>query len=389
MNLPKIILKKNKENAVVKRFHPWIFSGAILHKDDNVTDSSLVKIYDFNNNFIGIGYYQDNNIAIRILTYNDEKINREFWKNKIEKALLLRRELGFLWSEKTNMFRLIYAEGDNIPGLIADYYDGNIVLQSHTKGIYNFIEEISLTLKELLSYKVKSIYHKSNKLGFKDFYLYGHLNEECIALENNNKFIIDWEKGQKTGFFIDQRENRYLLGKYSSDKIILNTFCYTGGFSIYALNSNAKEVHSVDSSKFAINLTDRNVLINSNPDKHKSFVCDVFEFLEKSQEHYYDIIVLDPPAFSKNIDTRHNAITAYKRLNLIALKKAKKGGIIFTFSCSQVVDKEMFFNTILSASILAKRDIKVLHQLTQPPDHPCSIFHKEAEYLKGLVLYVS
>lgn len=387
MNLPKIKLKKNKEDAV-KRFHPWIFSGAILHKDDSINNSSLVKVYDFNNNFLGIGYYQESNISVRLITYNDEEINREFWKNKIEKSILLRKNLGLLNSEETNMFRLIYAEADNIPGLIADYYDGNIVLQSHTQGIYNFVEELSSILKEILSDKIKSIYHKSNKVSSENSYLYGKVEDECIALENNNKFIIDWEKGQKTGFFLDQRDNRSLLGKYSKDRKILNTFSYSGGFSIYALNNDAKEVHSVDSSKLAMELTDKNVLINNNSDRHKSFTKDVFEFLNESENNYYDIIILDPPAFAKSTNAKHNAIMAYKRLNLIALDKIKKGGMIFTFSCSQVIDKETFFNTVFSASLLAKRNIKVLHQLNQPSDHPFSIFHKEAEYLKGLVLYI-
>ena len=393
-NYPKIILKKGKESSPL-RFHPWIFSGAMQSFDANLKDGDIVEVLDFKDNFLCIGHFYHGSIAIKILSFRNEIINQEFWNNKIKQAFLLRQNLGFIENKSTNCFRLIHAEGDNCPGLIIDVYNTTAVIQCHSIGMHRSINEIKNAIQNEVIF-INTIYDKSAAYlpteyaeTMNNSYLLGEANE-IIALENNNKFKIDIEQGQKTGFFLDQRDNRNLLAQYCKDKSVLNTYCYSGGFSIYALNNNAKEVISIDSSKTAMNLVSENIALNfpNNKINHHSFCDDVFHFFKVSDLNF-DVIILDPPAFAKSINKRHNAIQAYKRLNAEGLKRINKGGIIFTFSCSQVVSKELFYSTVMSASIEAKRDVKILHYLSQPADHPINIFHPESSYLKGLVLYVN
>ncbi|MEK7434993.1 MAG: class I SAM-dependent rRNA methyltransferase [Cyanobacteriota bacterium] len=389
MNYKKIILKKDKETSI-ERFHPWIFSGAIKYGVDDLLEGEIVEIYSCRNEFLGTGFYSSGgSISVRIFSFEKEDINQDFWNRKIQSAYEYRKNIGIIGNPKTNAFRLCHAEGDGIPGLVIDMYAGNAVIQSYVLGIDNVKNEIVLALKETFGNDLKSVYYKSDKV-LKDSvngYLYQNGDIENIVLENGNKFYIDWEKGQKTGFFIDQRENRNILTKYCKDKKVLNTFCYTGGFSVYATNNGAKEVHSVDASQKAIDLTDKNIELNNATDIHKSFCSDTFDFFKNSTEEY-DIIILDPPAFAKHLSARHSAIMGYKRLNATAMKKIKKGGILFTFSCSQVVDKYTFVNTITSSAIETGRKVRIMEHLNQPADHPVNIFHPQGEYLKGLVLYV-
>jgi 23S rRNA (cytosine1962-C5)-methyltransferase len=388
----KVILKKGKEFSI-ERFHPWIFSGAIQETVGVLTDGCWVDVLSFKKKFLGTGHYQKGSIAVRVLSF-DENLGVGFWTNKIANALMMRRNAG-LPSDTTNAFRLIHGEGDGLPGLIIDYYNGIAVMQAHSVGMHLDRMNIVEGLKGALSENLTAVYYKSHTTlpgkerdALKDGYLFGMSAVPHLIHENGNKFFVDWEEGQKTGFFLDQRENRKLLTTYSNGKKVLNTFCYSGGFSIYALNANAILVHSVDSSEKAIALTRKNVELNGfSAMDHPCFAEDVFEFI-KDKHHQYDVIVLDPPAFAKHRDARHQAVKGYQRLNMEAMKIIKTGGIIFTFSCSQVVDKKLFYDTIVSAAIQAGRQIKVLHHLSQAPDHPVSIFHPEGEYLKGLVLYV-
>jgi 23S rRNA (cytosine1962-C5)-methyltransferase len=388
----KIVLKKGKEMSI-QRFHPWIFSGAIQKKEGDLTDGCWVEVQDFRSNILGFGHYQNGSIAVRMLSFEKNKPDENFWVTKFQKAMATRRASG-LPSEVTNAFRLIHAEGDGLPGLIIDYYDGVAVVQAHDVGMHHDRTHIARALEKSIE-GLKAIYYKSQstlpgKLRDADpnEYLLGMGVVPHIVSEYNNKFYIDWEEGQKTGFFLDQRENRKLLGQFSKDKKVLNTFCYTGGFSIFALAAGAELVHSVDASEKAIELTKKNLELNAfSPAIHECFAMDTFEFLKDKQDHY-DVIVLDPPAFAKHRDARHQAVRGYQRLNAEAMRVIRKGGIIFTFSCSQVVDRQLFYDTIVSAAIQAGRQIKVLYHLSQPADHPVSIFHPEGEYLKGLVLYV-
>lgn len=391
MEYPKIILKPGKEQSL-KRFHQWLFSGAIKKIEGEVQEGDIVEVFSNRHEYLGTGHYQTGSIAVRIFSFEQIVPTVDFWKKKIESAYLLRKQAELVDNPQTNTYRLVFAEGDGMPGLIIDYYNGTAVLQSHSIGIHLTKPEIAEALKAVLGNKLKAIYDKSEegkqgKTFMQNGYLYGK-PESNEVLENGNKFYIDWETGQKTGFFIDQRENRELLTRYSKGKSVLNLFCYTGGFSVYAMNAGAKEVHSVDSSKKAIELVDKNMLLNNHTStNHQSYAEEVFEFL-KGKENRYDVIVLDPPAFAKHQSAKHNAVMAYKRLNAEAIQQVKPGGIIFTFSCSQVVDKYLFNSTIMSAAIQAGRKVRILHHLSQAPDHCINIFHPEGEYLKGLVLHV-
>lgn len=390
MNYSHIILNKGKETSSL-RFHPWIFSGAIAKKEASVKEGDVVEVYSHQNQYLGTGYYANGSIAIRFISFKKVSINEEFWFNKISDAFNYRKHLGIL-NPSTNVCRLFFGEGDGASGLILDYYNGHVVFQAHSWGIYLQKENITNAIIKVLGNALKSIYDKSAETLPKQLnaqtqnnYLFGQNNDEVIVIENNYKFKIDFIKGQKTGFFIDQRDNRQLLAQYSKNKTVLNTFCYTGGFSIYAA-ATANLVHSVDVSASAIDLCNINIQLN-NLTNNQSYIEDTFDFL-KDKKDVYDVIVLDPPAFAKSRESKHNAVTAYKRLNTTALKYIKPNGILFTFSCSGVVDKYLFYNTITSAAIEAKRNVRVLHYLHQPPDHPVTPNFAEGEYLKGMVLWV-
>ena len=389
----KVILKKGKEISI-QRFHPWIFSGAIHKLEGPVTDGCWVGVSDFKNQTLGFGHYQHGSIAVRMLSFKAEAPEEDFWTSKISDALTLRNSAG-LPHLKTNSFRLIHGEGDGLAGLIIDYYAGVLVVQAHSAGMHLDRHHIAKALQNVFKTNLLAIFYKSQStLPGKmrdtgaDEYLAGQPLSTHIILENANKFYVDWQEGQKTGFFLDQRENRKLLGEFSKGKKVLNTFCYTGGFSVYALTAGADLVHSVDSSQKAIDLTMKNISLNGfDPQNHQCFAEDTFDFL-KNKQNEYDVIVLDPPAFAKHRDARHQAVRGYQRLNVEAMRAIKSGGVLFTFSCSQVVDRQLFYDTIVSAAIQAGREISVLHHLSQPADHPVSIFHPEGEYLKGLVLFV-
>lgn len=388
MTYQKILLKHGKE-VFIERNHPWIFSGALQPIKEKVVDGSIVEVFSARNEYLATGHYFSGSIAVRILTFNQQQIDFQFWKKKIENAFQYRSRLGLINNAETNCFRLINAEGDGLPGLIIDYYNGTAVFQAHTLGIYAQKELIADALLAALGSSLKAIFDKSDKTlqNTTNKYLFGKPESDEVS-EFGNRFKVNWETGQKTGFFLDQRNNRKLLAQYAKDKIMLNAFCYSGGFSVYALNAGAKKVDSVDVSKTAIELTDNNIaLCNNGAERHQSYTADVLDYLQK-QETQYEVMVLDPPAFAKNISTRHNAVQGYKRLNTMGLKKIAKGGVLFTFSCSQVVDRELFYNTITAAAIEAKRSVRVMHHLNQPADHPVNIFHPEGHYLKGLALYV-
>ncbi|WP_297093211.1 class I SAM-dependent rRNA methyltransferase [uncultured Draconibacterium sp.] len=389
----KVVLKSGKDQSLL-RFHPWVFSGAIKKMYGTPAEGDLVKVYSNKDQFLGIGHYQVGSIAIRIVSFEEIEPDYDFWKSKIESAWNLRKMTGFDNNPETNVFRLIHAEGDGMPGLIVDFYNGTAVMQMHSIGMYLIREELVKALQEVMGDKLKAIYNKSEKtLPFKadvkseDGYLFGSESETEVK-EYGLRFKVDWEKGQKTGFFVDQRENRKLVQDYSKGRDVLNMFCYTGGFSFYAMQGDAKSVHSVDASAKAIDLTDENVELNFPGDKrHKSTVIDGFEYLKEIQDKY-DLIILDPPAFAKHRKTLPQALKGYKRINTRAFEQIRKGGILFTFSCSQVVSKEKFREAVFSAAAIAGRNVRILHQMSQPVDHPVNIYHPESEYLKGLVLYV-
>lgn len=393
MDYPKVILKSGKDQSV-RRYHPWIFSGAIKKIIGNVNEGDLVVVTDNKDEFLALGHYQIGSIAIRIISFEEIEINESFWKEKISKAYKFRKEFGLAENENTNVYRLVHAEGDGLPGLIIDFYNGTAVLQMHSIGMYLNREHIINALKDLYGDKLKAIYDKSeNTIPFKsdieakNGYIYGETSEKTVV-EYGNKFKINWEDGQKTGFFIDQRENRKLLAEYSKDKSVLNVFGYTGGFSVYAMQGGAKLVHSVDSSKKAIDLTNENIDLNfEDASRHEAFAVDAFEYLNDIKDKY-DIIILDPPAFAKHQNVLHNALQGYKRLNIKAIENIKPGGLIFTFSCSQVVSKENFRKTLFTAAANTGRNVRILHQLSQPIDHAVNLYHPESEYLKGLVVYV-
>lgn len=389
----KIYLKRGKEESL-KRYHPWVFSGAIQKMDDSIAEGDIVDVICNDGSFIGKGHYQVGSIAVRILTFKDEAIDAKFWHEKLSSALNMRISIGIADNPNNNTYRLVHGEGDNLPGLIIDCYGETAVMQAHSVGMHYLREEIAKELVNVMGDRIKHVYYKSEttlpykaELGQENGFIYGG-TEEDVALENGLKFHVDWLKGQKTGFFVDQRENRSLLEKFSKGKRVLNMFCYTGGFSFYAMRGGAELVHSVDSSAKAIELTNRNVGLNFPGDeRHAAFCEDAFKYLEKAGSNY-DLIILDPPAFAKHRSVLRNALKGYTRLNVKAFERIRPGGIVFTFSCSQVVTKDNFRNAVFTAAAQAGRKVRILHQLHQPADHPINIYHPEGEYLKGLVLYV-
>ena len=383
----KVILKSGKEKSIQRR-HPWIFSGSVYGVSRELNDGEMVDVVDSKNNLLGTGYFSDKgSIVVRILTFGEEPFSDTFWKDKLQSAWYLRTQL--LDFEVTNAFRVIHGEGDGIPGLIIDYYDKNWVIQAHSTGIFLQMEQIAEAIKSNFSDYCETIYCKSSgtlpNTGT-DYFLVG-TKAETVAKENTILFSVNWVEGQKTGFFLDQRENRKLLGQFSKGKKVLNTFCYTGGFSIYAMSAGAELVTSVDISQKAVDLAASNMELNFPNANHKAVADDVFNFMKENHQ-IYDVIVLDPPAFAKSIKSKHTATQAYKRLNIAGLKALAPNGILFTFSCSQVIDDVLFYNTVAAAAIETGRNIRVLHKLEQGPDHPTNIYHPEGHYLKGLVLFV-
>ena len=378
----------------MKRFHPWVFSGAIAKIEGEPEEGEVVDVYTSKKEFIACGHYQIGSIAVRVLSFVQETIDRAFWKRRLGVALDLRRSLDLVDNPQNNTCRLVHGEGDNLPGLIVDVYGKTAVMQAHSAGMHVDRLEIAEALSEVMEGIVENIYYKSETtlpfkadLGPENGFIKGG-SPENIALENGLKFHVDWLKGQKTGFFVDQRENRHLLERYSKGRNVLNMFCYTGGFSFYAMRGGANLVHSVDSSAKAIDLTNKNVELNFPGDpRHEAFAEDAFKYLDRMGDQY-DLMILDPPAFAKHRDALRNALRGYSKLNAKAFEKIKPGGILFTFSCSQVVDKKAFRNAVFTAAAQSGRSVRILHQLTQPGDHPVNIYHPEGEYLKGLVLYV-
>lgn len=393
MSYKKVYLKPGKEESL-KRFHPWVFSGAIARVEGEPEEGEIVDVYTSKKEFIACGHFQIGSIAVRVLSFRQQEINRDFWKNRLEVALDLRRSLGLVDNPQNNTYRLVHGEGDNLPGLIIDVYGQTAVMQAHSAGMHVYRMEIAEALSYVMGDIVKHIYYKSETtlpfkadLGPENGFIKGG-SPENVALEYGLKFHVDWLKGQKTGFFVDQRENRHLLEHYAKGRNVLNMFCYTGGFSFYAMRGGANLVHSVDSSAKAIDLTNQNVELNFPGDeRHQAFAEDAFKYLDRMGDQY-DLIILDPPAFAKHRDALRNALRGYSKLNAKAFEKIKPGGILFTFSCSQVVDKRDFRNAVFTAAAQCGRSVRILHQLTQPGDHPVNIYHPEGEYLKGLVLYV-
>lgn len=389
----QIYLKRGKEESL-KRFHPWIFSGAIHHMDAGIEEGELVRVLTAANEFIAVGHYQVGSIAVRVLSFNDIAIDEEFFRSRLASALQMRESIGLAADGHNNTYRLVHGEGDNLPGLVIDCYGSTAVMQAHSVGMHVCREVICRALVGVMAGRLENVYYKSEttlpymaELGQENGFMYGG-GADNVAVENGLKFHIDWLKGQKTGFFIDQRENRSLLEQYSRGKSVLNMFCYTGGFSVYAMRGGAKEVHSVDSSAKAIDLTNENIKLNFPDDKrHEAFCEDAFKYLDEHDQKY-DLIILDPPAFAKHRSVLRNALKGYTRLNLKGLQKIKHGGILFTFSCSQAVNKDQFRAAVFTAAAQAHRKVRILHQLHQPADHPINIYHPEGEYLKGLVLYV-
>jgi 23S rRNA (cytosine1962-C5)-methyltransferase len=388
----KIILKSGKDQSV-RRYHQWIFSGAIKKIYGDPAEGDVVDVYDNKGAFLATGHYQPGSIAVRILSFENIIPDSAWFREMIKSALDFRRRLGLVGNKKTNVYRLVHAEGDNLPGLIIDFYNGVAVIQMHSVGMYRMRSDIVNVLSELLGGNLKAIYDKSESTlpymsGIKaqNGFLSGQ-SDPVIVKEEGNEFLIDWTTGQKTGFFIDQRDNRRILGQFTAGKDVLNMFGYTGGFSVYAMR-NADLVHTVDSSASAIKLADENIRINFGDDKrHTSFQQDAFEFLENTKDRY-DIIILDPPAFAKHNNVLSNALQGYKRLNMKAIQQIRKGGLLFTFSCSQVVSRENFRKSVFAAAANTGRKIRIVHQLSQAPDHPVNIYHPESEYLKGLVVYI-
>lgn len=393
MTIKTIQLKKGKEESL-KRFHPWIFSGAILRMDEGIEEGELVKVVTFDREFVAIGHYQIGSIAVRILSFRDINIDQEFWSSRLKAALDMRVAIGIADNPTNNTYRLVHGEGDSLPGLIIDCYGKTAVMQAHSVGMHVERLHVCEALRSVMGSRVEHVFYKSEttlpfkaELGQQDGFLYGG-SDDNVAVENGLKFHVDWLKGQKTGFFVDQRENRSLLEKYAKNRSVLNMFCYTGGFSVYAMRGGAKLVHSVDSSAKAVELTKANVELNfPSDDRHAAFCDDAFKYLD-AHDAQYDLVVLDPPAFAKHRAALRNALKGYTRLNVKGLERIKPGGILFTFSCSQVVTKENFRNAVFTAAAQSKRKVRILHQLHQPADHPINIYHPEGEYLKGLVLYV-
>ena len=392
MNNVKIVLKSGKDGSV-RRLHPWIFSGAIKKIFGTPVEGDIVEVFDNKDNFLAVGHYQPGSIAVRILSFRQDVPDIDFFHDIISKAVMYRKSIGLLDNTLTNVFRIIHAEGDFLPGLIVDFYNGVVVMQMHSVGMYSIRKEIAAIIKEIMGDRINAIFDKSETTipfmsGIKavNEFLYGS-SDPVIITENGYRFKIDWNTGQKTGFFIDQRDNRRLLGSFSKGRNVLNMFGYTGGFSVYAMK-DANMVHTVDSSASAIELADENIRLNfGNDQRHRSFRENAFDFLNTIKDKY-DLIILDPPAFAKHNNVLSNALQGYKRLNMKAIEQIRPGGIIFTFSCSQVVTKENFRKSVFAASANSGRKVRILHQMTQPPDHPVNIYHPESEYLKGLVLHV-
>ena len=389
----QIFLKRGKEESL-KRFHPWIFSGAIHHMDEGIEEGETVRVITAAGEFIAVGHYQIGSIAVRVLSFEDIEINTDFWCERLQSALDVRIGVGIADSPTNNTYRLVHGEGDYLPGLVIDCYGSTAVMQAHSVGMHVCRNEICQALVQVMGDRIANVYYKSETtlpykadLHQENGFLVGG-DASNVAMENGLKFHIDWLRGQKTGFFVDQRENRSLLEQYAKGKSVLNMFCYTGGFSVYAMRGDAKQVHSVDSSAKAIELTNDNVALNFPGDaRHEAFCEDAFKYLDEHDQQY-DLIVLDPPAFAKHRAALRNALKGYTRLNVKGLQRIKKGGILFTFSCSQVVTKDNFRNAVFTAAAQVGRKVRILHQLHQPADHPINIYHPEGEYLKGLVLYL-
>ena len=392
--MTKKVILKAKRAAAVERFHPWIFSGAVKHIEGNVEDGDVVEVYKSDGSYLATGHYQNGSITVRLFSFQQVSPDQNFWDAKIGKALQYRRHLGLTGNRQTNCFRLTHAEGDGLPGLIIDLYHKTAVVQCHSIGMHREMDKISQALQNNFGDQLEAIYDKSAEslpsqyaTEVENRYVFGK-GAPGPVLEYGHAFQVDWEEGQKTGFFLDQRENRRLAGLYAKDKKVLNAFCYSGGFSIYALQAGARFVDSVDVSKKAIELTEANVALNGlASERHQSHALDVMDFLRSSDKDY-ELMVVDPPAFAKSLKKRHQAVQGYKRLNALAMSRIRPGGLLFTFSCSQVVDQALFYNTIVAAALESGRQARVMHQLSQPPDHPVSIFHSEGSYLKGLVLYI-
>lgn len=393
----KVYLRRGKEESLLRR-HPWIFSGAVeyIKADEEPREGDLVDVHTKQGDFIARGHYQIGSIAVRVLTFDEEPIDAAWWRSRIASAYDVRRLLGLTEDPRTTCYRLVHGEGDALPGLVVDLYGSTAVVQCHSVGMYRSRREIADAIREVYGDRITAIYDKSSQtvpykagLNAVDGYLYGRAEQASqTVLENGHRFLVNWEEGQKTGFFIDQRRNRELVERYAAGRTVLNTFCYTGGFSVYAMAGGAREVVSVDSSERAVKLADENMRLNFGPDvNHSSLAVDAVEYLKEIGPKY-DLIILDPPAFAKHHKVLGNAMQGYKRLNARALAQIRPGGILFTFSCSQAVSKELFRTTVFSAAAIAGRKVRILHQLTQPADHPINIYHPEGEYLKGLVLYV-
>ncbi len=390
---PKIVLRRGKEQSL-QRLHPWVFSGAVAKMPEGLEEGDIVSVYSNEGNLIGVGDYQIGSITVRILEWGDATIDQNFFAARLTEAFRLRKALGLIRTDN-NAFRLVHGEGDFLPGLVIDIYGDTAVLQAHSPGMHFFRDVIAKQLVNLDGAGIKNVYYKSETtlpykahLDPQNDYIIGSYSTN-IALENGLKFHVDWLKGQKTGFFVDQRDNRSLLEHYATGRKVLNMFCYTGGFSVYALRGGATLVHSVDSSAKAVSLTDDNVRLNFPDDtRHSAFAEDAFKFLGAVENDAYDLIILDPPAFAKHRSALKNALIGYRKLNAKAFEKIAHGGILFTFSCSQAVSREQFRLAVFSAAAQSRRKVRILHQLTQPADHPVNIYHPEGEYLKGLILYV-
>ena len=397
--IPQIYLRRGKEESLLRR-HPWIFSGAIdyikAEEESEIAEGALVEVFDHKGAFIARGHYQIGSIAVRVLSFEREEIDQAWWNRRLRVALDVRRTLALTDDPSTTCYRLVHGEGDSLPGLVVDIYGSTAVVQCHSVGMYRSRQQIAGAIRAAYGDRITAIYDKSSQtlpfkadLGAVDGYLWGTSDHASqVVLENGEKFWVNWEKGQKTGFFLDQRENRELVKRYARGRTVLNTFCYTGGFSVYALSGGAREVCSVDSSERAVALATENMRLNFGPDApHSEVAADAVEYLRDIGDRY-DLIILDPPAFAKHHKVLGNAMQGYKRLNARALSQIRPDGILFTFSCSQAVSKELFRTTVFSAAAIAGRRVLILHQLTQPADHPINIYHPEGEYLKGLVLYV-
>ena len=388
-----LYLKKGKEESL-KRYHPWIFSGAVHHTEGELQEGDIVTVLTIDGEFVAVGHWQIGSIAVRVLSFLDEPIDRHFWEERLRVALSVRVRIRVADCQDNNTFRLVHGEGDNLPGLVIDMYGPVAVMPAPPVGMHVCRQDICAALLCVMGDRLKAIYYKSEttlpfkaSLGQENGFLFGESKED-VALENGLKFHIDWQKGQKTGFFVDQRDNRSLVEQYSKDRSVLNMFCYTGGFSVYSMRGGAKVVHSVDSSAKAVELVNANMEMNFPGDtRHAAFVEDAFKYLEQ-MDRTYDLIILDPPAFAKHKDALKNALRGYTKLNAKAFEKILPGGILFTFSCSQAVNKDQFRTAVFTAAAISHRRVRILHQLHQPADHPINIYHPEGEYLKGLVLYV-